>query len=83
MIPEELAREFAKLERKLDVMARGGSAIKRSVTRLRSLVVGHYADVHAVLRVHEREIARLKVACNVTAPLPPDPEIPKPLPSPP
>lgn len=83
MIPIELEQEFKKLDGKLDRMAKSGVALRRSITNLRTLVVEHYADVHKVLRMHERELTRIKERLHITEPLPPDPDVPRPLPDPP
>lgn len=59
-LPEDLEKEFAKLERR-------DAAIKGSLDRLRTMVLKHYADVNAAVRTledagkaNERELSLMK-----------------------
>jgi hypothetical protein len=84
-MPSDLEQAFTRIDAHLDRIEKSRKRTDRGTRKLirglYTLVVGHYADVHRLLRVHEREIARLKVACNITAPLPPDPDVPRALPN--
>ena len=53
MTPEELKASLAALSAKLEKMG-------VSLTALRTLVIKHYSDVHALLRLYERRIMRLE-----------------------
>lgn len=53
----ELEQEFAEINRRISDNHKG---IRRSLGRLRTLVIGHYADVHTLLRVHEFQIHRIE-----------------------
>lgn len=53
----ELEQAFADVRNEISNNHKG---IRRSLGRLRTLVVGHYEDVHHLLKVHEFQIKRLE-----------------------
>lgn len=63
----ELNQAFADVNRQISDNHKG---IRRSLGRLRTLVVGHYDDVHHLLRVHEFQIKRLEKKLGVSHDVP-------------
>lgn len=77
-MPDDLDQAFKRVEKKI---SDSHENVRSEVTALRTLVLGHYADVHKLLRAHERHIDRINEKLGL-GPLAPEPA-PKALPDPP
>jgi hypothetical protein len=82
---DELGRAFEELNRKLDdhaiKSARHHRDLRRAVTSLQTLVVGHYVDVGRAIRTLERRLERAEDRLQIPHAIEPE-EPPRALPGP-
>lgn len=86
MLPAELQQAFDELRSKIDANHAEQTRVRNeqtaAVNSLQTLVVGHYQDVHTLLRLYERKIYRIEVHLKIPHEIEPEPP-PRALPDPP
>lgn len=78
-LPLEIEEAFASLRATINANHRGQT---QSLNKLQTLVIGHYADVHRLLRLYERRMERVEDHLVIPHDIEPEPA-PRALPDPP